>query len=120
MRVVSLRSRAVLAIAALAGLALSGCGGGRTPDAAAPAEGVEPAGALDDHSGWWCPEHGVPEEVCTRCDPSLAAEYQQKGDWCEEHNRPKSQCFVCQPELEEKFAAQYEAKFGKKPPKPGA
>jgi cobalt-zinc-cadmium efflux system membrane fusion protein len=120
MRVVSLHSGVLLAVAALAGLALSGCADRSTPDTAAPAEDVQPTGAVDDHSGWWCPEHGVPEEVCTRCDTSLAAEYQQKGDWCEEHNRPESQCFICQPDLEANFAAQYEAKFGKKPPKPGA
>ena len=117
MRVISACSGAALAVVALAGLALSGCGNGNTPDTAAPAEGVQAADAVDTHSGWWCSEHGVPEELCARCDPSLAADYQQKGDWCQQHSRPESQCFVCQPELEGKFAAQYEAKFGKKPPK---
>lgn len=71
-----------------------------------------------DHSGWWCTEHGVPEEVCALCNSKIAAEFQKKGDWCKDHDRPDSQCFICHPELEEKFAAQYEAKFGKKPPKP--
>lgn len=70
------------------------------------------------HDGWWCGEHGVPEEVCALCSPKLAAEFQKKGDWCQKHNRPDSQCFVCHPELEAKFVAQYEAKFGEKPPKP--
>ena len=74
--------------------------------------------ASHDHSGWWCPEHGVPEEVCTRCSASLIAAFKEKGDWCDEHDRPNSQCFVCKPELEQQFAARYEAKFGKKPPKP--
>jgi len=60
----------------------------------------------------------VPEEVCGLCDSKLAAELQKKGDWCKDHDRPDSQCFVCHPELEAKFAAQYEAKFGKHPPKP--
>jgi len=119
MRVVSLQGGAVLAIAALAGLALSGCTDSSTPDTPAPAEDVQPTGVVDDHSGWWCSAHGVPEEVCAQCNATLAAEYQQKGDWCEAHNRPESQCFICQPDLEAKFAAQYEAKFGKKPPKPG-
>jgi len=59
-----------------------------------------------------------PESQCGRCDTSLAAEFQQKGDWCKEHNRPESQCFICRPDAEAKFAAVYEAKFGKKPPKP--
>ena len=48
----------------------------------------------------------------------VAADYKQKGDWCKEHNRPESQCFLCNPKLEAKFAAEYEAKYGKKPPKP--
>lgn len=74
--------------------------------------------AAHDHSGWWCDEHGVPEEVCGLCNSKLAAAFQKKGDWCKEHDRPDSQCFICHPELEAKFAAQYEAKYGKKPPKP--
>lgn len=71
-----------------------------------------------DHSGWWCNEHGVPEEVCALCNSKVAADFQKKGDWCKEHDRPDSQCFKCHPELEAKFAAQYEAKYGKKPPTP--
>jgi hypothetical protein len=70
------------------------------------------------HDGWWCDEHGVPEEDCSRCDSKLAAELQKKGDWCKDHDRADSQCFVCHPELEAKFAARYVAKFGKQPPKP--
>jgi cobalt-zinc-cadmium efflux system membrane fusion protein len=72
--------------------------------------------AGDTHDGWWCPEHGVPEEKCGLCNSKLAAEMKRKGDWCKEHDRPGSQCFVCHPELEAKFAAEYEAKFGKQPP----
>jgi cobalt-zinc-cadmium efflux system membrane fusion protein len=48
----------------------------------------------------------------------LAAEYKKKGDWCKEHNRPESQCFLCNPKRAAKFAAEYEAKYRKKPPKP--
>lgn len=72
----------------------------------------------DGHSlhGYWCVEHGMPEEVCAQCNSKLAAEFQEKGDWCAEHGRPDSQCFIHHPELEEKFIAQYEAKFGEKPP----
>ncbi len=112
MRVISMWSGAAMAVVVLAGLTLSGCDSGSTP-----AENGQPAGQVDDYGGWWCSGHGVPEEVCTRCDTSLAAEYQQKGDWCEEHKRPESQCFICNPDAEAKFAADYEAKFGKKPPK---
>src|SRR6266446_10078023 len=60
-----------------------------------------------DHSGWWCNEHGVPEDVCGQCNAKLAAEFKKKGDWCKEHDRPDSQCFIHHPELKEKFAAQY-------------
>jgi hypothetical protein len=69
------------------------------------------------HDGWWCAEHGVPEEECARCDIKLVANFKAKGDWCEEHNRPDSQCFVCHPEKEAVFAERYEAKYGQQPPK---
>lgn len=70
------------------------------------------------HGEWWCDEHGVPEEICALCNSKVAAEFQKKGDWCKEHERPDSQCFVCHPEKFDEFAAKYEAKYGKKPPKP--
>lgn len=105
----------------------SGCG----QNGSAPAQAEKQVDAHDehkhtastetgaaDHSGWWCNEHGVPEEVCALCNSKVAAEFQKKGDWCKEHDRPESQCFKCHPELEAKFAAQYEAKYGKKPPTP--
>jgi hypothetical protein len=69
-----------------------------------------------DHDGWWCDEHGVPEEVCGQCNAKVAAEFKRKGDWCKDHDRPKSQCFKCDPKLRDKFAAQYRAKYGKEPP----
>jgi cobalt-zinc-cadmium efflux system membrane fusion protein len=71
------------------------------------------------HDGWWCNEHGVPEEVCALCDSSLVADFKAKGDWCEKHNRPDSQCFICHPEYQAKFAELYEAKYGTQPPKAG-
>lgn len=64
----------------------------------------------------WCPEHGVPESVCTRCNEALIAEFKAKGDWDEKHNLPKSQCFECDPSLKQKFAAAYKEKYGKEPP----
>lgn len=70
------------------------------------------------HGEWWCDEHGVPEEICARCQPQLVAQFKAKGDWCEKHDRPRSQCFICEPKLFDQFAAQYEAKMGKKPPRP--
>jgi cobalt-zinc-cadmium efflux system membrane fusion protein len=71
-----------------------------------------------EESAWWCIEHGIPEAICSMCDSKVAADLQKKGDWCKEHDRAESQCFICNPELETKFAAQFEAKFGRKPPKP--
>lgn len=53
----------------------------------------------------WCPEHGVPESVCTRCNPSLIEGFKKKSDWCKEHDLPESQCIQCHPELKEKFEA---------------
>lgn len=102
--------------AAVLGLA-GGCNRNLPPRPAVnqSAASAEPTPA-GEHSGWWCVEHGVPEEICGQCNARLAAEFQRKGDWCKEHNRPKSQCFVCDPKLETRFAAQYEARFGKKPP----
>ena len=101
-----------------------GCTGPVAPDAASKDKSGGPTAAPAEkkaghsHEGWWCDEHGVPEEVCGLCNSKLAAEFQKKGDWCKEHDRPDSQCFLCHPELEAKFAAQYEAKYGKQPPKP--
>lgn len=73
---------------------------------------------VHNHDGWWCDEHGVPEEICAQCNTKVAGDFKAKGDWCKEHDRPNSQCFVCHPDLEHAFAVQYEAKYGKKPPKP--
>ena len=104
----------VLAIA-LGVAFLSGCGATQS----GPAKTREMTGnAKPANDGWWCVEHGMPEGICAQCSTQLAADFQKKGDWCKEHNRPESQCFICHPDLEAKFAAQYEAKYGKKPPKP--
>ena len=111
----------------LAAITIVGCGGSneqaQEPHAGhnhGPGEGhhdegeeVKPA---HDHSAWWCDEHGVPEEVCTRCNSTLIADFKEKQDWCGEHERPESQCFLCKPELQAKFAARYEAKYGEAPP----
>lgn len=116
----------------IAVFAIAGCGqrtGG--PDTSQVAEnahgqhghaGDNPVGADQaaepTHGGWWCYEHGVPEQQCAMCDSKLAAELRKKGDWCEEHIRPDSLCFQCHPENAAKFVALYEAKYGKKPPQP--
>lgn len=101
---------------AAVGVLLGGCGGtgGTGPDAGKTAPPADDACAV----AGWCTEHGVLEELCAQCSAKVAAEYKQRGDWCKEHNRPESQCFLCNPKLEAKFAAEYEMKYGKKPPKP--
>ena len=96
---------------------MSGCGKSET--ASTGAAGLTAVPAVDhSHNGWWCVEHGVPEEECALCDPSLVAKFKEAGDWCKEHDRPESQCFICSPARFEKFAARYEAKTGHKPPQP--
>lgn len=116
----------IFPLAALLSVVAVGCGQ-QAGDGKAGNEPAKVSGATDegdehaaedghDHGGWWCDEHGVPEEICAQCDTSLVAGFQKKRDWCEQHNRPDSQCFICHPEHEAKFAAQYEAKYGKKPP----
>src|SRR5882724_7334383 len=110
----------VLAALLPAMVVLAGCGK-ENPKADEPkAAPVAENKKHEDHSGWWCDEHGVPEGVCAQCNAKVAAEFKRKGDWCKEHGRPESQCFICHPEKEAEFAAQYEVKYGKKPPKPQA
>jgi hypothetical protein len=101
------------------GLSFAACSKSSKDGAAANSAGVTDV-AGHSHDGWWCDEHGVPEEVCAQCNTKLVADFKAKNDWCEKHNRPESQCFICHPEKEADFAELYEAKFGKKPPKPEA
>lgn len=75
-------------------------------------------GKKDIHDGWWCDEHGVPEEECSMCSLKAAKEFKARGDWCKEHDRAKSQCFICDWKLWEKSRQTYIAKFGKEPPLP--
>lgn len=108
--------RLIPLVALVAGLGLLGCdnkpatnpGGSGTTTAAKRAP---------KHAGYWCREHGIPEEECLMCNYS-EEELKKKGDWCEIHEYAKSQCFGCNPKLKERYAAQYRAKFGKEPPEP--
>ncbi len=108
-----------LSLLAVTALASSGCAGrgekGPEPDVGKAADSATKSCSVAEN---WCIEHGVPEDMCGQCNAKVAAECQQKGDWCKEHNRPESQCFLCRPELQARFAAQYEAQHGTKPPKP--
>ncbi len=96
---------------------LTGCSSSSPPPSPATSA-VSQREELHGHDGWWCTEHGVPEEVCGLCDAKLAAQFQKDGDWCREHDRPDSQCFVCHPEYAQRFAALYTAKTGEPPPQP--
>jgi hypothetical protein len=118
------RGGLTLALAAAVGLMVAGCGPtdttggekGKGGQARSDHDASQVADKDKGHGGWWCDEHGVPEEVCGQCNAKLAAEFKKKGDWCKEHDRPDSQCFLCHPELKEKFAGQYRAKYGNEPP----
>lgn len=122
----TIRNLSLIRIALLTSVALfaSGCGssnapapqGSGTPVVAHDDHDSKVAGKGDEHSGWWCAEHGIPEGVCSQCSAKFAAECKKKGDWCAEHDRAESQCFICHPKAKEKFEAQYRAKYGKEPP----
>ena len=107
----------MLSLVAISMIWLTGCGSTATTESDSQVKPSQASEKSDthEHSGWWCVEHGVPEHECGLCDSKVAAACKKRGDWCEKHHRPNSQCFVCQPELAAKFAARYEAKFGKKP-----
>src|SRR5262249_3950635 len=70
---------------------------------------------------WWCPEHGIPEDICSLCLPEAKVKklFKDKGDWCNQHDRAKSQCFKCDPKKYEMFEAMYKEEFnGETPPRP--
>ncbi|QEG35893.1 RND transporter [Bythopirellula goksoeyrii] len=111
------RPSLLFGLLSLSVIALSGCGKSETAsDGTARSHAV--TNVDNSHGGWWCVEHGVPEEDCALCDKSLVVKFKEAGDWCEEHKRPESQCFICSPKRFDKFAATYEAKTGHKPPQP--
>ena len=110
----TLRVGLLLALVPLAAV-LGGCGPEKTTTED-PKKAAKPGPKGHDHSGWWCPEHGIPEEECSMCSAKAAAEFKKKGDWCDKHDRAKSQCFICDPSLKEKYAAKYRAKYNQEPP----
>jgi hypothetical protein len=112
--------RRILGFAALvAGLGIVGCTDKPGPVAENTTEtktsGTKVAGPK--HAGWWCPEHGIPEDECLMCKHS-EEDLKKMGDWCEKHEYAKSQCFGCDPKLRERYAARYRDKYGKEPPEP--
>jgi hypothetical protein len=115
MQATALTRVALFSLCAVVWLTAGGCGS----DAGGAKSGKQatPTGDTCAVADNWCCEHGVPEDICGQCNPKVAAECQKKGDWCKEHHRPQSQCFLCNPKLAGKFAAEYEVKYGRKPPK---
>lgn len=118
-----IRASLMLGVFAAVAMLTTGCGdkGGASGDAKGKDKTVAKAGddkkaeEKDKHSGWWCDEHGIPEEVCDLCSKKFRDAEKAKGNWCE-HNRVKTSCFKCNPGLREKYAAEYKAKYGKEPP----
>ncbi|PHQ32061.1 RND transporter [Rhodopirellula bahusiensis] len=107
-----------LGLLVTAAIGLAGCNKDDVVTEPGTADPVAATNVDHSHGGWWCVEHGVPEEECPRCDKTLVSEFKEAGDWCDEHDRPESQCFICSPKRAEKFVARYEAKTGHQPPEP--
>lgn len=85
---------------------VAACGGEQEPTAPAQSPAAPRAPLVEKTQvADWCPEHGVPESVCTRCNSGLVDSFKKNNDWCTEHDLPDSQCFTCHPELEAKFKA---------------
>ncbi len=122
--------RAALAAMMVAGLIVAGCGQpgdkdkpraeadkAKTKGEAAKDKETKVAKAEEKEGhGWWCDDHGIPEDECSLCSAKVEKEAKAKGDWCKEHNRAMSQCFFCKPERRAFYAAKYKAKYGKEPP----
>jgi cobalt-zinc-cadmium efflux system membrane fusion protein len=82
-----------------------GTGDGTAPGAAVPSRATEPSANGSAQEATLC-EHGVPGDVCTRCNPDLVAVFKELDDWCDEHGLPESHCRECNPNLD--FAARAE------------
>ena len=42
-------------------------------------KGPGKADEKDDHSGWWCKPHGIPEEECSQCNEEYAKKCKDKA-----------------------------------------
>lgn len=116
---ISSRIGGALALLALAALLAGGCK--KEPDKKDDtAAGTEKSGTQakkDGGHGWWCDDHGIPEDECSMCSAEMEKKFKAAKDWCEKHpDRARSQCFICNPKQREVYAAKYRAKYGKEPP----
>lgn len=75
---------------------IAACCGTKTEGAPTEAETAEPSAIVADPNDW-CAGCGLPESMCTVCNPSLIDQFKAKGDWCAEHGFPESVCPVCNP-----------------------
>lgn len=94
--------RMMLALFAALALASTECSKSSDTAVAMPG-GAETHGAVAVKPGShedWCSEHAVPESLCSRCHPELAAAFKATNDWCEEHGLPESHCLKCNPKLQ--------------------
>lgn len=64
-----------------------------------PKHGTISSMSLAKSHDWKACEHGVPEEVCTRCHPEKLQAFKDRNDYCVEHGVPESQCLKCHPDL---------------------
>src|SRR5271166_3989817 len=84
-------------------LLAGGCGSGNEPKkdgdkpVAVASGGKKDGKGETKHGGWWCTEHGIPEDECSMCSAKVEKACKAKGDWCDQHNRALSQCFICNP-----------------------
>jgi hypothetical protein len=109
-----------LATLAFVGVLLTvvGCGNADKKSADAQAKAKKDSKSFAKHDGWWCQEHGVPEEICSLCSDEAATKFKKEGDWCKLHDRAQSQCFKCDPTLYAKYEAMHVAKYGVAPKRP--
>ena len=87
------RRRSAVCLAAAWLVMLTGCGGSHT-------HGTISSLSVSKKADWKAGEHGVPSDVCVRCEPSRAASFKARRDWCPEHHVPESQCLACHPDLD--------------------
>jgi cobalt-zinc-cadmium efflux system membrane fusion protein len=94
-------TRNLLAAMMAVALGTQGCAGEAPAEtAAAPTVPAAQAAATEQQpSAPELCEHGVPADICTKCNPDLAAAYKDMGDWCDEHGVPESHCLKCNPKL---------------------
>ncbi len=85
----------------LALLLAAGCDGKKDADHTRNAEN-RPAAAAPPRpaaasAADWCGGHGLPESMCTKCNPELTSKFKKAGDWCATHSLPSSACPTCNP-----------------------